>query len=87
MPNVLTTPQAQAVLLFAILLMLVAAGMFILRRFRDGAEQGRLEANQMLTNFGELHERGDVSDAEFRTINTVLREKLQRELNDTGDQG
>jgi hypothetical protein len=78
----LSTP-AQAVIWISVLLLLTAVGAFIVGIFRGGATDDRLTAQDLLTNFRELHHQGDINDAEFRTIKTVLGAKLQQELKDT----
>ena len=41
-----------------------------------------------MTNFEELHNRGDISEAEFRKLKTVLHDKVQHEeLNKDGETG
>ncbi len=65
--------------------MLMVLGYYIARRFRDRTDDDRLTANEMLTNYRELEHEGDISDAEYRTIKTVLGEKLQHELNGNED--
>ena len=82
----LSTP-AQVVIWTAALLILMVVGWYIVGRFRDRISDDQLTANQLLTNFRELHRQGDISDAEFRTIKTVLGEKLQEELKDTDGKG
>ena len=70
-----------------VLLVLMAVGWYVVRSFRDRISDDQLSANQLLTNFRELHQQGDISDAEFRTIKTVLGEKLQQELKGTDGTG
>ena len=82
----LSTP-AQIVIWTAVLLVLMAVGWYVVRSFRDRISDDQLSANQLLTNFRELHQQGDISDAEFRTIKTVLGEKLQQELKGTDGTG
>ena len=82
----LSTP-AQAVIWTAALLVLVAIGWYVVGRFRDRSDDNQLTANDLLTNFRELHHQGDIDDAEFRTIKTVLGGKLQEELKDIDNEG
>jgi uncharacterized membrane protein len=83
----LSTTVAQVVIWTTALLMLTAVGYYVVRRFRDRTDDDRLTANQMLTKYRELQHRGDISDAEYRTIKTVLGEKLQQELNNSESDG
>ena len=86
MKEFLLSAPAQAVIWTAVLFLLVALGGFIVGIFRDRADDDRLSANDLLTNFRELHHQGDINDAEFRTIKTVLGEELQQELKDTDNE-
>ncbi|MHB8969262.1 MAG: hypothetical protein ACYC3X_03555 [Pirellulaceae bacterium] len=82
MREFLTLPAALAVLWVSILLVMLAVGYYLVRRFRDRSDDDRLTASDLLTNFREMHQEGDISETEFRTIKTVLGRKLQDELKD-----
>lgn len=82
MQEFLTTPAAKAVLWVAVLLVLMAVGYFLVRRYRDRSDDDRQTASDLLTNFREMHHEGDISEREFRTIKTVLGPKLQTEMDD-----
>lgn len=87
MREFLTTPIASAVLWIAVLLVMLAVAYYALRRFRDRIDDDRQTASDLLTNFREMHQEGDISEMEFRTIKTVLGRKLQEELKDAdGDE-
>ncbi len=87
MQEILTTPTAKAVLWVAVLLIMLAVGYYLVRRFRDRADDDRQTASELLTNFREMHQEGDISETEFRTIKTVLGQKLQEELKDPESDG
>jgi uncharacterized membrane protein len=80
MQEILTTPAAKALLSVTILLIMLAVGYYLVRRFRDRTDDGGQTASDLLTNFREMRREGDISETEFRTIKTVLGRKLQREL-------
>lgn len=82
MQEFLTLPAAMSVLWIAILLIMLAVGYYLVRRFRDRSDDDRQTASDLLTNFREMHQEGDISETEFRTIKTVLGRKLQDELKD-----
>lgn len=82
----LSTP-AQIVIWTTVLMVLMTVGWYVVGRFRDNADDDRLTANELLTNFEDLHHRGDIDDAEYRTIKTVLGTKLQEELKETDNKG
>jgi uncharacterized membrane protein len=84
MQEFLTTPIAKAVLWMSVLLILVVVGYYLVRRFRDRIDDDQLTASDLLTNFREMRQEGDISETEFRTIKTVLGRKLQDELKDAG---
>ena len=76
----LTTTEAQAVLYVAAVLILMVIGYYFLLRFRDRRDEDHLKANELLTNFREIHQQGDINDTEYRTIKTTLGEQLEEEL-------
>ena len=76
----LSTP-AQLVIWLSALAILVAIGGFVVGRLRDRSDDERQTANDLLANFRDLHDQGDIDAAEFRNIKTVLGVKLQQELN------
>ena len=82
MQEFLTLPAVMAVLGVSILLVVLAVGYYLVRRFRDRTDDDRQTASDLLTNFREMRQEGDISEAEFRTIKTVLGRKLQDELKD-----
>ncbi|MHB0955635.1 MAG: hypothetical protein ACYC6N_15470 [Pirellulaceae bacterium] len=82
MQDFLDTPAVMAVLWVSVLLIMLAVAYYLLRRFRDRTDDDRQTASDLLTNFREMHQEGDISETEFRTIKTVLGRKLQDELKD-----
>ena len=80
----LSSAPAQAVVWTAVLAGLVAIGYAIARRFRDGAEENQGSISELITNFSEMHREGDISDAEYRTIKTMLGTGVRGKLKSTG---
>ena len=80
MQEFLTTPVAKTLLWVTILLVMLAVSYYLVRRFRDRTDDGGQTASDLLTNFREMRQEGDISETEFRTIKTVLGRKLQQEL-------
>ena len=70
-----------------VLLQLLVAGACLVRRFRGRAEEDRRPMSDRLTKFRERELRGDLSDAEYRTIKTVLAVPLWEELNGDDEKG
>jgi uncharacterized membrane protein len=87
MQEFLTTTTAKAVLWVGVLMVMLAMGYYLVRRFRDRIDDDRQSASDLLTNFREMHHEGDISETEFRTIKTVLGRKLQGELKDSSSDG
>jgi hypothetical protein len=75
----------QAAAWFAVILFLLAVAIAGVRKWRDGANQGEPTANELLTKFGELHDRGGLSDDEYRTIRTKLARQLETEVNNNDE--
>ena len=59
----------------------------IVQRFRGGAADKGTTANELMTKFQEMRKRGDISDADYRKIKSVLGNQLQSELKDGKDKG
>ena len=70
-------------MLFAAIASLIAVGAYIASKYRGVDGNDRISANELLTNFRELHSRGELSDEEFRTIKSKLSVELQNELKDS----
>ncbi len=87
MREFLLTSHAQAVIWSTVLLIVIVIAVYIVERLRDRMDDDRLEANELLTNFRELHLQGDIEDSEFRDIKSVLGTQMTQELKDTDQQG
>jgi hypothetical protein len=72
----------QLVIGVAILAILIAIGAYVVGKLRSQAVQKEPPTSELLTKFREMHSEGVLSDEEFRTIKTTLRDRLQNELND-----
>jgi len=69
------------------LVALVIAGVMIVQRFRGGMAHKALDANELFANFQEMHSRGDITDADYRKIKSVLGAKLHSDLKDDKEIG
>jgi uncharacterized membrane protein len=78
---------AQLALGVGMLIALVVAGALVVQRFRGSAADTALDANELFANFEEMHSRGDITDADYRKIKSVLGAKLHGELKDDKDKG
>src|SRR5687768_1810113 len=64
-----------------LLVMLVIAAM-VVRRLRDSAKGDRPTSGDLLSNFQEMRREGDIDDAEFRNIKSVLGNQLRSDVKD-----
>ena len=71
----------------AVLAALTMSAVYFIGKTRSKPIQHELTANDLLSKFGELHSKGVLSDAEFRTIKTNLAAKLQEQLNNNNNTG
>ena len=78
---------AQLALGVGILIALVIAGSIIVQKFRGGAADKAQDASELIANFQEMHSRGDITDADYRKIKSVLGAKLHSELKNDKDKG
>jgi uncharacterized membrane protein len=70
----------QAALMFALVFVLMAIGIVVVRRFRQEKNDDVAESSEMMTKFRDLHDQGGLSDEEFRTIKSKLAAKLRSEI-------
>lgn len=77
----------QLVIWSSILLGLIALAALVLAKLRGSAQQNEDSAGKLLSNLQDLHSEGDISDAEYRTIKSVLGGKLPRRVKDDQDKG
>jgi hypothetical protein len=71
----------------AVLAAFAAVAVCVIRKVRSDKEEEDLSASELMSKFRELHSRGVLSDAEFRTIKTSLVTRLREELKDTAETG
>lgn len=70
MSDFVTDPPMLAGATVVILCMVIAASFYLLARLRDYNAQDRESSLDVLSNLREMHLKGDISDEEFRTIQT-----------------
>ena len=68
MSNWSEDPNVQLAVGLVILCILITAGFSLVSRFRDYAAQDQDDTVDALANLEEMHAKGDISDEEFRTI-------------------
>jgi hypothetical protein len=82
----LRMPAATLVVSLASLLVLSVIGFYFVRRYRDSIEETET-SSELLTKFEESRHRGELNEAEFRTIKTILAERMLAELKRKDDSG
>ena len=87
MDRLLETALEKLVIWGALLGMAIAVAIYVVSKIRAESVQQEPTASDLMSNFRELHSRGDLSDEEFRTIKTKLAAQLQDELRDTDEKG
>jgi hypothetical protein len=55
-------------------------GFYLVCLLRNRAGRRQASANELLSQFRRLHEQGEISQAEFRHIKTVLGPRIHEEL-------
>jgi uncharacterized membrane protein len=83
----LRDPIAQAVLWTALCALLVTVAIYVLGKIRETPAQQEPEVHEMISKFRELHSRGELSDAEFRTIKTNLIARCRQPTTGDGEKG
>jgi hypothetical protein len=76
---------AQLILGLAMLLGLLIVAVLLVQRFRGGKVDKGRTASDLLSNFEEMRSRGDIDDADYRKIKSVLGAELHSELKDGKD--
>jgi len=64
-----------------------AVAAYVIGKIRAEPAQQEPSASELMSKFRDLHSKGQLSDAEFRTIKTTLAARLQEELKDNGEKG
>ncbi len=67
-PDFLTTSVYQAGFALLILCVLLVIGVYLVSIFRDYAAEDREDPPKGIANLEEMRAKGDISDEEFRTI-------------------
>lgn len=70
-----------------VLIVLVALAARVIKRIRPKPIQQELGAGDLLAKYHELRSRGELSDAEFRTIRTTLARRFPNELKGEDETG
>ena len=85
--RLLSADIGELVVWIAVLAALVVVAIYVIGKVRASPAQHEPATSQLISKFRELHSRGKLSDAEFRTIKTTLGTQLREELKDNGEKG
>ena len=85
--EVFASPWLNLMVSLAILAVLVAVAWYVIPKIRSDPSQKEPGADELMANFRKMHERGELSEAEFRTIRTTLAGQYREKLNDTDEKG
>jgi hypothetical protein len=77
----------ELVISFALLASMIAIAAYVISKIRAKTIQREPEASELLSKFRDLHSKGVLTDAEFRTIKTALAVQLKEELNNNSETG
>lgn len=81
------TPTMQVVIGLLVLCVLIAIGFYLVSSCRDSAADDRSEGVDKQAFLREIHREGDISDAEYRTIQSAMDGKTTRESKADGKEG
>jgi uncharacterized membrane protein len=76
--ELLSRTYVQAGLSVLGLMVVLGLAYFVLSRLRDSSIQDRTEPGELLKNFEEMRQEGDIDEAEFRNIQTLLKNDSKR---------
>ncbi len=65
-------------------LTLAGVAYWVIKKIQAKSAQQEPVGNELMAKFREMHSRGELSDAEFRTIKTTLAVRIEEELKDNG---
>ena len=77
----------RSALLFAAIFALTAVALAVARKLRGRATNDTQDANEIMSNFRDVYERGGLSDEEFRTIKAKLASELKGEASGNKNAG
>ena len=81
----LSSTPAQLVLGIVVLMTLCFISYWVMVRLRDFSKDDASISQEVARNFEEMRLGGDLSDAEFRNIQSVIGKKQVQDIVDAGD--
>ena len=80
----IANPAVQAGAGILVLCVLIATTFYLLSSFRDYTANDKEYVAGALSNLEEMHRKGDISDAEFRTIQATTQRPLEEANEEDG---
>jgi hypothetical protein len=80
MLDFLRSTPAQATIWGTVLIMLCLIGVYVVKRFRDRGDSAGPSPSDLLSEFRQMREGGEITTEEFRHIKGVLGTRLQQNL-------
>ena len=77
----------QLVMWIGVLMGLIVLATVVVQTLRGRTAKGQPSESDLLTKFQEMRREGDIDETEYRTIKSMLVERLQTELKDSGESG
>ncbi len=74
---------AQLITGLGLLLGMLIVAVLVVQKFRGGAAETGSMAKELTANFKEMRSRSDITEADYRRIQSVLGDTLHRELVDS----
>ena len=87
MTRFLEVEAPQLVVWAAIGAVVAAVAIYVVGKIRGQSVQQEPTTSELMSKFRELHAKGVLSDAEFRTIKSRLAARLSDEVKDNGEIG
>jgi uncharacterized membrane protein len=76
---------AQVLAAMGMLIGMVIAAVLIVQRFRGNTVRSGNPTSELISNFQEMRSRGDITDADYRKIKSVLGDQLHGDVKDGKD--
>lgn len=76
MTDLLSDPTVRAGVAVLVLLVVATAAFFLVARLRDYTTQDWEEPQELLSNFEEMRLRGEITEEEFRTIQSASQSQV-----------
>ena len=76
----LNNVMVQVLIWTTLAVVVFGGGLYLIVKVRSSLRDETSGSHELINNFRELHDQGELSDEEYRTIKTMLATRLQQEL-------